>query len=156
MTCKTNCHGTKRWYNISGELHRDNDLPAIEFSNGTKRWYINGLLHRNNDLPAIEFANGDKQWYKNGELHRNDDLPAIEFANGVKYWYIYDKQYRYEQICNYYKIFKNFGRYCLKKIRMRRLRRLRWIHGELLCMPSKGSYPGGQDYHQMVSYFMSI
>jgi hypothetical protein len=26
---------------------------------------------------------------------------------------------------------------------MRKLRRLRWIHGELLCMPPKGSYPGG-------------
>jgi hypothetical protein len=63
---------------------------------------------------------------------------------------------RYEQVCNYYKILSRFGRYCLKNIRMNRLRRLRWIHGELLCMPPKGSYLGGQDYHRMVSYFMSM
>jgi hypothetical protein len=44
----------------------------------------------------------------------------------------------------------------LKKIRMRKLSRLRYIHGELLCMPAKGSYLGGQDYHQMVSYFMNM
>jgi hypothetical protein len=58
--------------------------------------------------------------------------------------------------CNYYIILTRFGRYCLRKIRMRRLRRLRWIHGELLCMHTKGSYPGGLDYHEMVSYFMSM
>jgi hypothetical protein len=37
---------------------------------------------------------------------------------------------------------------------MRQLKRVRWIHGELLYMPPKGSYPGGRDYHQMVSYFL--
>jgi hypothetical protein len=83
-------------------------------------------------------------------------LPAMVFTNGEKYWYIYDKQYSYGQVCKYYKILKGFGRYCLRKIRMRRLRRPKWIHGELLCMPPKGSYPGGQDYHQMVNYFMNM
>jgi hypothetical protein len=39
---------------------------------------------------------------------------------------------------------------------MKRLKRVKLIHGELLCMPVKGSYPGGQDYHKMVSYFMSM
>jgi hypothetical protein len=39
---------------------------------------------------------------------------------------------------------------------MRKLKRLKWIHGELLCMPPKSSYPGGQDYHKMVSYFMNM
>jgi hypothetical protein len=63
---------------------------------------------------------------------------------------------KYEKICKHYKILTRFGRYCLKKIRMKRLRRVKWIHGELLCMPSKGNYPGGQDYHKMVSYFMSM
>ena len=31
--------GTKRWFNQDGQLHRDNDLPAIEGEDGTKRWY---------------------------------------------------------------------------------------------------------------------
>jgi hypothetical protein len=89
-------------------------------------------------------------------LHRLGGLAAIEHNDGRKLWYIYGKQYTYDEVINYYKILKNFFRYCLKKIRIRRLGRLRWIHGELLCMPLKGSYPGGQDYHKMVSYFMSM
>jgi hypothetical protein len=89
-------------------------------------------------------------------LHRLGGLPAIEYASGNKLWYIYNENYTYDQILNYYKTLKKFGRYCLRKIRMRKLRRLRWIYGELLCMPSKGGYPGGQDYHKMISYFMNM
>jgi hypothetical protein len=147
--------GTKEWH-VNAELHRDNGLPAIEHFDGSKKWYVKGKLHRDNDLPAIEYADGTKIWHVNGKFHRLSALHAMEFANGDKFWYINDKEYSYEQVINYYKILKNFGRYCLMKIRMRRLRRLRWIHGELLCMPVKGSYPGGQDYHKMVSYFMSM
>jgi hypothetical protein len=180
MAMKTDIFGDKRWYNGNGELHRDNDLPACEYENGSKKWYVNGNHHRDNDLPATKYVNGSKEWWVNGKLHRGNDLPAIErangnklwyvngkyhrlgglpaveYASGIKEWYIYDKEYTYEQVCNYYKILKGFGRYCLMKIRMIQLRRVRWIHGELLCMPSKGSYPGGQDYHKMVSYFMSM
>jgi hypothetical protein len=153
---KTDKYGTKRWYNKNGQLHRDNDLPAVEWAYGDKTWYVNGKVHRGNDLPAIEYAHGTKVWYKYNKLHRLGGLPAKEWLGVNKQWWIYDKKYTYEQICNYYKIFKNFGRLCLKKIRMRRIKHLRWIHNELLCMPPKGSYPGGQDYHKMVSYFMSM
>jgi hypothetical protein len=124
---------------------------------GTKIWRnVNGIYHSVNDLSAIEHANGSKSWYKNGKLHRDNDLPAIEYANGYKEWYIYGKKYSYEQVCNHYQTLSKFGRHCLKKIRMRKLRRLRYIHGELLCMSPKGIYPGGQDYHKMVSYFMNM
>jgi hypothetical protein len=176
---ETDEYGTKRWYNSNGVLHRGNDLHVIENVNGNKCWYVNGNRHRDNGLPAIEFIDGEKHWYVNGNRHRDNDLPAIEFANGMAkwyiygklhrlgglpaikiyentHWYIYGKNYSYEQVCNNYKTLKGFGRYCLKKIRMRRLKRVRWIHGELLCMPAKGSYPGGQDYHKMVSYIMSM
>ena len=147
--------GSKRWY-VNGLLHRDNDLPAIEYLNGDKYWFVNGKRHRDNDLPAIECLDGYKRWFLNGKCHRLGGLPATEYANGSKYYYIYGNQYSYEEVCDYYKILTKFGRYCLKKLRMRRLRRLRYIHGELLCMPAKGNYPGGQDYHKMVSYFMSM
>jgi hypothetical protein len=148
-------NGDKFWY-VNGKFHRENDLPAIEYSDGSKSWYINGKRYRNNDLPAIEHTDGSKCWYVNGKCHRLGGLPAFEFADDSKEWYIYDKEYSYKQVINYYQTLTKFGRYCLKKIRMRKLRRLRWIHGELLCMPVKGSYPGGQDYHQMVSYFMKM
>jgi hypothetical protein len=156
ITCVADAQGTRKWYNANGILHRDNDLPACEKINGNKYWYVNGKIHRDNDLPALDESNGTKAWYVNGKLHRIGGLPAVIVYNGMKIFYIYGRYLRYEEIINYYKILKNFGRYCLKKIRMRRLRRVRYIHGELLCMPSKGSYPGGQDYHQMISYFISM
>jgi hypothetical protein len=148
-------NGGKKW-RVNGKLHRDNGLPAIEKLNGEKEWWVNGKLHRDNDLPAIEYANGEKHWLRSGIYQRLGGLPAIVFTNGNKHWFIHNKEYTYEQVINYYKILARFGRYCLKKIRMRKLRRLRYIHGELLCMPPKGSYPGGQDYHEAVSYFMSM
>jgi hypothetical protein len=57
------------------------------------RYYKNGLLHRDEDLPAIEYANGEKHYYKNGFLHRDFNLPAIErmvglneyYQNGIRY-----------------------------------------------------------------------
>jgi hypothetical protein len=136
--------------------NENKNLYFFQRNNGDHEWYKGTKLHRDGNLPAIVTINGDKYWYVNGKLHRLSSLPAIERANGIKHWYIYGIKYTYEQVCNYYKTLTIFGRYCLKKIRMRRLRRLRWIHGELLCMPPKGSYPGGQDYHKMVSYFMSM
>ena len=35
---------------------------------GTKKWYKNGQLHRNNDLPALIISDGTKKWYQNGEI----------------------------------------------------------------------------------------
>ena len=80
-------NGTKKWF-INGEFHNEYG-PAIEYSNGTKKWFINGELHRD-DGPAIEYPNGNKMWYINGKCHREDG-PAIERSNGDKYWYINDK-----------------------------------------------------------------
>jgi hypothetical protein len=85
--------GKKEWYQ-NDERHRDNDKPAIEFASGTKFWYQNGKLHRDNDKPAIEHANGTKEWYQNGNQHRDNDKPAIEFASGTKFWYQNGKIYR--------------------------------------------------------------
>ena len=75
------------------KLHRE-DGPAVEYSNGTKAWWINDKRHRE-DGPAIEYASGSKSWYLNGKLHREDG-PAVEHASGGKYWYINDKRHREE------------------------------------------------------------
>ena len=37
--------GFDAWYK-HGELHRDNDLPAMIKNNGNKYWYINGIFIR--------------------------------------------------------------------------------------------------------------
>ncbi len=73
-------------YYIFENLHRENDQPAVEWSNGTKYWYKNGIKHRLNG-PAIEWSNGSKYWYKNGKLHRENDQPVIECSDGTKIWY---------------------------------------------------------------------
>lgn len=180
MKCGIDKHGTKRWYNMNRKLHRDGGLHAIEFANGDKHWYVNGKQHRDGDLPAIEDIDGDKHWYingtchrdgglpameffngfkawqLNGEYHRLGGLPAVEYANGNKAWYIYDNPYSYYEVCNYYKILSRFGRYCLMKIRIRRRKRVRWIHSELLCMPPKIKYLGGQHYLKMVNCFINM
>ncbi len=43
-------NGTKQWYNKDGELHRDHDLPAIIFIDGTCWWYKNGVRYYPNKL----------------------------------------------------------------------------------------------------------
>ena len=80
---------------VENRLHREDDLPAIEYINGTKYWYKNGKLHRENDLPAVEYNNGTKEWYKNGKQHRDNDLPAVEYNDGRKYWYKNGESYEF-------------------------------------------------------------
>ena len=69
------------WKNDKGELHRENDLPAIIRCDGTKQWWINGKLHRENDKPAIIRANGVKEWWFNGKPFRKGKKPIIEHPN---------------------------------------------------------------------------
>jgi hypothetical protein len=64
-------NGTKEWA-ISSEkrnyfkLHRDGDLPAVEYSNGDLEYWLYGKRHRL-DGPAVII--GDKQyWFKDGEF----------------------------------------------------------------------------------------
>jgi len=63
-------YGDKYWRNKDGELHRENDMPAVIWKNGAKHWYTNGKCHRDNDMPAIIFADGDKEWWINNEFIR--------------------------------------------------------------------------------------
>ena len=82
------------WY-ANNMLHREDDLPAIEHSNGDKEWFYEGLRHRENDLPAIVDVNGGREWYLRGSLHRDVAgrgvwiLPAVELANGDKQWWVH-------------------------------------------------------------------
>ena len=84
---EVNQHGTRKYYNKAGQLHRING-PAIEYADGTKCWYQNSLIHRT-DGPAIEYADGEKWWYQNGLRHRTDG-PAITWPEGRKWWYLND------------------------------------------------------------------
>ena len=47
--------GNTFWYNQQGKLHREGGLPAIEYADGGKVWFVNGQLHREGGLPACEY-----------------------------------------------------------------------------------------------------
>lgn len=59
-------NGNIRYYNAKGQLHRKCG-PAVEYTDGTKSWWINGKQHRE-DGPAVEYINGDKERWINGKL----------------------------------------------------------------------------------------
>jgi hypothetical protein len=70
-TMTINQAGTKTWRNQEGQLYRT-DGPAVEYADGTKRWYLNDQLHRT-DGPAVEYADGRKMWWVNGRLLTFDE-----------------------------------------------------------------------------------
>ena len=37
---------TENWYNEFGHYHRDNGLPAREYADGHKIWYLDGVCCR--------------------------------------------------------------------------------------------------------------
>jgi hypothetical protein len=48
----------------------EEDKKEIELANYCVAFRKNGLIHRDNDLPAIIFSDGVKQWYQNGKFIR--------------------------------------------------------------------------------------
>ena len=76
-------YGNKFWYNERGHYHREDDLPAVEWKNGTKVWYKNGLRHRENGLPAIVYVTGTTVWYDENEVRYRID----EWIDQDKAWY---------------------------------------------------------------------
>jgi len=57
-------NGDKEWW-LNGKLHRENNLPAVILVNGYKAWFLNGKRHRTNGA-AIEYVDGTKRWYIEG------------------------------------------------------------------------------------------
>ena len=80
------CVGNKFWKNKGGLRHRDGDLPAVIYADGSKVYYKNGKLHRDGDLPAIEHADGTKYYYKNDLFHRDGGKPAVISQYKYQYW----------------------------------------------------------------------
>ena len=53
------------------------DGPAVEYDNGTKKWFIHGKLHRENG-PAIIWNSGNVLYFLNGiELSEKDYQKAL-------------------------------------------------------------------------------
>jgi hypothetical protein len=62
----------------------DCQTEIIETSIGVE-YRVNGKLHRERDLPAIEWKNGTKFWYKNGEYHRDGDKEYVKWSSTEKW-----------------------------------------------------------------------
>jgi hypothetical protein len=60
-------------------IYRDRNFVIFE-------WYKNGILHRDDDGPSIESSNGDKEWYINGIMYRRGNKPSRILASGEKIW----------------------------------------------------------------------
>ena len=79
---------------LDGKYHSFDDKPAlIDTMCCAQLWYKEGKRHRDGDLPALIYANGTQCWYKEGKLHRDshfpgreDDLPAVICADKVEWW----------------------------------------------------------------------
>ena len=89
-TVKVQDDGTREWL-LNGKLHRENDLPAVEWANGGKEWRVNGKLHRENGSPAIECADGSKEWWVNGKqiikrpVYAAEELTVAEISKRLGY-----------------------------------------------------------------------
>ena len=58
-------------YQLNGEVHRDEDQPAVIGVDGSKYWFQNGTRHRDNQ-PAVIKANGSEYWFRNGKLIKSE------------------------------------------------------------------------------------
>ena len=81
-------YGAKIWKNAEGQIHRDDDLPAVITLNGYYTWYQNGKRHRDNDLPAMIYPDGSWVWCQNDECHRDNNLPAVIWKNRHCEWWV--------------------------------------------------------------------
>ena len=80
-------------YYLDGNLHRDDGLPAVEYSDGDREWWVHDKRHRDGGLPAID-CRGHREWWVNGEKHRGGDLPAVECPGGHKEYWVNGKRHR--------------------------------------------------------------
>jgi hypothetical protein len=99
-------HGTQKWFDAEGKLHRDGDLPAIVYqrSSGATstfgvcgQWFRHGLLHREGGKPAVVDSNDveSAEWWVNGVRHRDGDEPAmVQMAGQYRVWYKEGKIHR--------------------------------------------------------------
>lgn len=46
------------------------EMPSyIKRTNGTQEWYLQGRLHREDDQPAVIYTNNHMEWYVNGRQY---------------------------------------------------------------------------------------
>lgn len=95
----------EKWTNDEGQNHREDDLPAIITSEGTRKWYVNGKLHREGGLPAVEWRDGTMSWWIDGQLHREDG-PAVLYTDGFREWFLSGEKLTEEQFVRHVELIR--------------------------------------------------
>ena len=70
-------NNTSKSYYKNNKLHRDKDLPAEIWKDGSRFWVKNGLCHRDNGKPSTIYSDGEMHWFENGEFIK-DNSDEIE------------------------------------------------------------------------------
>ena len=103
------------WFYSVNVLHRDGDLPAVIYDDGSKHWYFYGTRHREGG-PAFDAPGGHREWWFHGKLHRIDG-PATEMGPVPVLWCVDGKKFpngdddEYQQACREYLAHKNKGKW---------------------------------------------
>jgi hypothetical protein len=86
--------GRMLWRRPNGDLHRAGHKPAIVGAGGRHReWWIDGSPHRDGDLPARTFPDGTAEWWQYGMQHRGHDKPAVVSDKGME-WFVRGRRHR--------------------------------------------------------------
>jgi hypothetical protein len=103
-TCKIKeIYDGKEYIITKNGLHREGDLPARVFSDGSMEWHQNGIYYRENDKPTSINAHGCQFWQNSKMIisgyHRDDDKPAIIhsekcFYSNMREWWVNGKRHR--------------------------------------------------------------
>ncbi len=100
-------------YTFNGRMHREDDLPSLEYSNGSRAWTRYGKLHSDEDHPALIVlhyiayqmqgypvmylwspSSSLNIWYKNGNIHRDGDRPAVVRNRRHLEWWQHGRRHR--------------------------------------------------------------
>lgn len=73
------------FYDINGELHRDNDLPAFINEVGEMHYYHHGRRHRGIFKPAVIRPNGVYEYWVYGELRYETGVSSNAIKKYKKY-----------------------------------------------------------------------
>ena len=74
-TVKVNKNGDRFWYEEGTNTPHREDGPAVELSDGTKKWIKYGLYHRE-DGPAIMYSDGVSIYCFNGTSMAKNEWEA--------------------------------------------------------------------------------
>ena len=79
------------WQDSDGNFeHREGDLPAEVYADGSMNWAQYAEYCRYGDLPSQVTADGKQVWWVGRIWHRGGGLPAIIYPDGRMEWWVDD------------------------------------------------------------------